>query len=475
MLHSLPKDQDCHELWWKKYKKMQRQELQLKEQQEAGKGGVHGAAGVRVPLRVPDKAGPAATGDKAKPVPADTKPVIKQPLAGPPTPSGVGSVPPAKPVAVPDKPVAVPPVKPAPKPLATSEPVKPKVEGDGVKTEPPPEEVATVQAQLTRLITIMQAKRSLSVEQIAQSLNINVDNKMVALLDQFRRQMPQPSGGDEAAGQPEVADLAFVALGSGLAAAEGPGQTVDKHAGVKAALAHLLTQSGGGAGVVCSSPPAPPHYMDARTSSAPSVPALLREPPPTSLGVPSAAAQRPRRVSDCADDAGPPSFSAGSRAFVASDDSRSSLSSVEDPSRGGPRFYDRDRDVPGRRIGISPGEFSERPHLGPDWQGLIPERPPLMRDYPDRGTGGPARGAGMGAVQGLGQDSFRRGGGVGDGYRGGVGMGGDGFDSFRGNADSFHGMSGSGPDRRDGGPMYRGRGGEGRGGFQGGRGGSYAW
>lgn len=447
---------------------MQRQELQLKEQQESAKGTGHGAS-LRVPLRLPDKAGSAA-GDKAKP--ADTKPLLKPSLAGPSAQSSAISLP-AKPIAVPDKPGAVPPAKPVLKPMAALEPVKPKVEGDGVKSEPPPEEVATVQAQLTRLIAIMQAKRSLSVEQIAQSLNINVDKKMVALLDQFRSQMPQPSDGDEAASQPEVADLAFVALGSGLT--EGQGQTVDKHAGVKAALAHLLTQTAGGTNVASGAPsvPASAHYIDAQTSSTPTMPALLQD-TPTTLGVPPVAAQHPRRLSECADDAGPSSFSAGSRGFVASDDSRSSLSSLEDPSRGTSHFYDRDRDMPSRRIGISPGEYPERSHLVPERQSLIPERLPLMREYPDRGTGGPARGAGMGGGQGLGQDSFRRGGGIGDGYRGGVGMGGDGFDSFRGSADSFHGMSGSGPDRRDGGHVYRGRGGEGRGGFQGGRG-SYGW
>lgn len=450
-VRSLPKDQDCHELWWKKYKKMQ-----LKEQQEAGKGGAQ-AAGPRV---APRQAG----ADKTKPA-ADNKHLAKP---------AHGSVS-AKAGAAPDKPGAVAPPG-----------GKPKAEDEGAE-EPPAEEVATVQAQLARLITAMQVKRSQSVEQIARSLNINVDTKMVALLDQFRSQMPQPGGAGEDGGQPE-ADLAFMDLGNSLA---GAGQSADKHAGVKAALAHLLSQKGGGGGggspsAPLPSGPPPAHYVDTHGSGgAPPMPALLREPPSTSLGVPpSAAAQRPPRISDCAgDDAGPPSFHAGGggRGFPGSDDSRSSISSMEDPSRGGgSHFYDRDRDMPVRRgIGISPGEYSERAHLAPDRQPLIAERPQLLRDYPDRGgTGGPTRGGGggggMGGVQDLGQDSFRRGGSVRDGYRGGVGMGGDGFESFHGGADSFHGMSGPGPDRRDGGHMYRGRGGEGRGGFQGGRGG-YGW
>ena len=449
VLPSLPKDQDCHELWCKKYKKMQRQDVQ---QQEAGKGS-NQAGGVRVPLKPPDK----GAGEKA--ASAEVKPAVKKPLletVDQPVDSVVSSGSTGVGVGVGGSGMGGPvPPDPTVKAGGSSVAVE---EGKGVGEEaveePPAEAVANVQAQLSQVIALMQAQKNLSVLQIAQSLNVSMDNKTAALLDQFRHQVAAPAADAGEDTGSEAADLAFVALGSGV----GEGHQMDKHAGVKAALAQMLssTTEEERVGVDGNCPPSPAQYRDGRRSSVSDAAVNPPVPPPVS---------QPHRISGHLEDTGP-AFAAGHQAFAVSEDSHSSFSSLENPPRDPPHFYDRDRDFPVRRVGLSPRDYADRPPYLPDRPPLHSDRAPVVHDYSDRSMPGPPRGG-----QGYRSDHFHGAEGRGDGYRGPVGMGGDGYDSYHGGpSESFpaHGM-------HDRGPLYRGRGGEGPGGFRGGGSGSYGW
>ncbi|KAL8622399.1 hypothetical protein ACOMHN_041727 [Nucella lapillus] len=527
---NLPKDQDCHELWCKKYKRQQRQE----QQQDGGSSKAPVTGGSRSSLRQLDK--PAAgSGDKLPQ--SDAKAGPKKPLLGllPTTKSGLGlaaqigtsdtatmalpsllQLPPQsgasdslsrKPLLglsthsgssdstmLSRQPLLGLPAKsgsrdipsfmtfplrgiPAQTSSGTSSSTTytaPHVsvsqnqiaqEATAVGEDGSADAVASVQVQLARVITQMQSQKSLSIMQIAKSLNVTMDNKTAALLNQIRQQvMLQPGASHEAVGQSEAVDLAFVALGNSMA----EGKAMDKHAGVKAALAKMLSaQAGAGA---ASLTPTQTQYADANTNSAAALPpplpdvSVTRPPPPLTRSPVS----QPWLVSEASEEKVPPfSATSSSQRYGTSQDSSFRMRpSSENPSSAGSHFYDRDLDSGGHSRGFSPQEFHNRPPYLPDRQSALPDRPPL-HDYSDGGRGGVHPGS-------FRPNPFPREDSMGDAYHGGVGMGGDGYDMFRRGPDRGMPPGPPGFDRFGGGPMFRGRGGEGRGGFRGGRG-SYGW
>nr|KAG5707650.1 hypothetical protein BaRGS_031032 [Batillaria attramentaria] len=199
----LPKDQDCHELWCKNRKKMMRQETMLKEQQQdsAGKG-THGTVakgpqpsetGVKKEkVSVPDTK-PAAPGAGYPGGGAKSAQFLSTLLTGggkvPPAPSGTAGTSTLSTAGSTNEGQIKPGFEPPP-PLAMESRPDSKV-----KPEPPPEEVANVQAQLTQLIALLHAQRGLGVAEIAKSLNMTIDDKTAALLNKIRNQIDSNSEG----------------------------------------------------------------------------------------------------------------------------------------------------------------------------------------------------------------------------------------------------------------------------------------
>ncbi|XP_076436517.1 uncharacterized protein LOC143276016 [Babylonia areolata] len=576
---NLPKDQDCHELWCKRFKKNQRQEgQQMKEGGEVGgptRPGGHGMGTGSAPGKIP-----APSGDAGQPAEVKTGVVVKKPpVAGLPPPShGDGenvaaastsvkgapllglkppslslyqaaplpaaesssvTVPPVKPAlltappgklstlpsnpdpgldaADPFKPV-IPPVvsssaapnvqnsagTPATRPVFTrhAESMPPAMDSNPsgeVSSEPAAADVATIQDHLARVVKMMQADPSLSVSDISQKLNIQLDDKTASLLDQFRDKMAGQSGSTEShASRPEMSNLAFLAIGNSIMEE----QAQDSYAGVGAALSQITRQGGGGG--EGGNPPsrilsAPPRYPQTLTSRSSTIPYTYRDPSPVSVGgVPSGAPPQPRRMSDSDGHVAPPPplpphpFSSSGEADYDEVDyaSRSNMTSREDVTDGASHPYDRDYsmslDQQGSGIGCSPRQYSDRVSLFPDCQSGFSEGPPPlphMADYPGRGIGlaSPQDRAPPQAPPGarFQQDGVHRG--SVDSYHGHSRIGGDGFDSFHGGADSssFHRMPGTRPEGpTDGGVgfSYKGHGGQSRDEFQGGGdGGQYGW
>lgn len=396
-------------------------------------------------------------------------------------------------------------------------------DGKGTVTEPPSEDVANIQATLTKLISLLHAQQGISVSQIAKSLNVTVDNKTAALLDNLRHQLitaqvdaentstnssQPPSGGSVSlnvpgsastnmsvgtAGNPanyQALDLEGSAFASRRQAIADPEVNLnsgsDKHAGVKAALAKLLSQQGMtvSIGGTLYSETAQQSAMFAESQPAASSAAAATS--QVSLRLPqlsfSAGSERgqtgeldkpaltaTRQVADRNEDA-PTSFTF-SRNFLASEDSHSSISSdgPADPLRSGSLFIDREYDRSNRGLGISPGEFPER---------RVPPREFMV----ERSTTLPTRTSTAGPPRGVGLPSYQTGT---TGYRDSPSTG-DGNDSFefRGNldaGDAFRGTSGSYGrssvnERQENRDIYRGASGLGdnRDGYLGGRG-NYGW
>ncbi|KAL8610111.1 hypothetical protein ACOMHN_024577 [Nucella lapillus] len=329
---NLPRDQDCHELWCKKFRKTQRQEV-VPAETEAGKGTTTTSQGAGLSGKPPVPGGPCQQTDTkpvikpcadapalgaAKSMPAASLPSAKLPvpaallskpsvqnmppakvsvtvplpkpalLATPPVKPGISVVPPAEVSAGPTPPLkpsllAAPPVytvplssvqpplppveapalhklaipsapliPPAPSdansaamtaPIFThhSEPApklaadyKPPLPPEPSSSEPVGEELTTIQDHLSRVIEMMRNDSSLSVSEIAQRLNIHLDHKTASLLDQFRRQTATKQSGAET-NQPEMTDLAFLAIGNSL---------LEQQATDKSALAQVSQRLG---------------------------------------------------------------------------------------------------------------------------------------------------------------------------------------------------------------------------------------
>lgn len=376
----LPKDQDCHELWCKNRKKMMRQETMLKEQQQdlATKGakGLHPETGVKMSTRMGEKT--LLLDIKAAPLAVGTKPapLLSSLTAGSSKPAPILSTFSMSTTASSTLSTA------APSGYRTSS-LENKVDAS-VKAEPAPDEVANVQAQLTQLIALLHAQKGLSVTQIANSLNMTIDDKTAALLNQIRQQIDGNPGVDPTNFNPIGAGGLGMGGGDYMQGAGLSTQGGDKHAGVKAALAQLLSQQSMTVGLGTSHAP-PPLYSDTRTSMALSTqayPPISREQPMDTNRSPMAG---PSQRGEGADDPGYPPLPRGFSGLTP-DDSRSSISSAEglsDAQRAGSLYYDRERDLPSMGLGISPGDF--------------PERGPMRRDFPERGGSGLL---GMGGARG---------------------------------------------------------------------------
>lgn len=292
---------------------------------------------------------------------------------------------------------------------------------ENINPEPPADEVASVQAQLAKLISVLHSQQGVSVAQIAKSLNIQIDNKTAALLNSMRqhlvtadvgntmnslssgsnanvsgiltRDVPSQSSvtsSDFRIGWPDGGDSAMPGVVSPPSMVSEP-SSGDQHAGVKAALAKLLAQQGvklGGnfsvnQGVQQSLVPYPeplsnPSVLTSLSRSQSAFPSVRV--PPTDANITSALG--PSRQAEASDNL-LTSFSAHSRSFSAvlgSEDSRSSMSSegLPDSSRSGSHFFDRELSF--RGIGISPRDFPER---------LLPRQ-----DFPES-SGGVTRSRGL--------------------------------------------------------------------------------
>ena len=104
-------------------------------------------------------------------------------------------------------------------------------------------DITNVQSQLIRLLTVMQSQNSITIEEIAKGLNINIDGKMAMILNQLRLQLSNVAVEQCASNLQAATSRSSAPLGN------------DSFAGIKAALRTLLDKqstAGGAIGTLLS-------------------------------------------------------------------------------------------------------------------------------------------------------------------------------------------------------------------------------